>query len=391
MNDVLILIGYRTLNYGSALQAAATGYMIHLLGKDYKILNTDSLQKGIKKKKILFYLTSGELSFFLHSKGRFLLNRAAEKYKKPYRLKLQSRRQKFNVFLNKYLLFTKDVKSWEEAGELAEKYKNVLLGSDQMWLPSSVVTDTYTLHFVAPDINMLSYATSFGIGTIPEKFRDNYIEMFKHIKNVSVREVNGVRLFHEMMGYECPLTLDPVLMLDKNMWEALIPNNSINIHEPYVFCYFLGNNKWQRRWVLRFAKKYRFKLVGLIHCDEYIKNDEKIYDYSEVDISPESFLNYIRNACYIFTDSFHCSALSVIEEKKFGVFLRFSDYSVYSTNSRIYSFLEQTGLKSRLVTEGTSFHFITADITYDLVNQRIEKMREESFSFLRKNIKSGNE
>ena len=49
------------------------------------------------------------------------------------------------------------------------------------------------------------------------------------------------------------------------------------------------------------------KIIALTHLDEFVKSDEGYADETPYDIGPADFLNLIRNAEYVCTDSFHCS------------------------------------------------------------------------------------
>ena len=71
---VLIVAGYQTINYGSALQTLATIKMLEQLNIHSKVLNLDGLCHEIKKRKIRFYLLSGDLLFFIKSKGRWCIS-----------------------------------------------------------------------------------------------------------------------------------------------------------------------------------------------------------------------------------------------------------------------------------------------------------------------------
>ncbi len=71
--------------------------------------------------------------------------------------------------------------------------------------------------------------------------------------------------------------------------------------------------------------------------DQYVEEDENFGDYAPYNVGPIEFLNLIRGAEYVCTDSFHGTCFSVINEKKFMVFNRYSDNSSVSKNSRIDS------------------------------------------------------
>ena len=63
---------------------------------------------------------------------------------------------------------------------------------------------------------------------------------------------------------------------------------------------------------------------------------------------PLEFINLIKNAEFIMTDSFHASAFSIILNKPFLVFSKTSNDVIEAQNSRIYTLLNCFCLKDRI-------------------------------------------
>ena len=53
------------------------------------------------------------------------------------------------------------------------------------------------------------------------------------------------------------------------------------------------------------AKFLGCKIVALRHLDQYVEKDEEFGDYAPYDVGPDRFLNLLRGANYICTDSYH--------------------------------------------------------------------------------------
>ena len=68
MKRVLVYVGYKTINYGSVLQAFATVKMLKKINADPVLLNLDGLWKKIRVKKMKFYLSSGDFLFLFKAK-----------------------------------------------------------------------------------------------------------------------------------------------------------------------------------------------------------------------------------------------------------------------------------------------------------------------------------
>ena len=76
-------------------------------------------------------------------------------------------------------------------------------------------------------------------------------------------------------------------------------------------------------------------IIALTHLDEFVKSDEGYADETPYDIDPADFLNLIRNAEYVCTDSFHCSVFSILYKRQFFTFRRYNRNTKQSTNSRL--------------------------------------------------------
>ena len=66
------------------------------------------------------------------------------------------------------------------------------------------------------------------------------------------------------------------------------------------------------------------------------------------DVGPKEWLSLVKHAKGVITDSFHGCVFSIIFKKSFRVFKRFSDDSIKSQNSRVYTLLETYGLEKLL-------------------------------------------
>lgn len=120
----------------------------------------------------------------------------------------------------------------------------------------------------------------------------------------SMRENRGSEIVKKLTGLDVPVILDPVFNFNKEQWGKLISVKE-EMSEPYIFAYFLGANPEYRNQVQKLAKSTGLKIVALRHMDQYVENDETFGDYAPYDVAPDRFLNFIRGAEYVCTDSFH--------------------------------------------------------------------------------------
>ena len=258
------------------------------------------------------------------------------KVNKKLNKNLEIREKKFEEFRNKFRL-TKPFTTYEEIAQQCEKYSDVLVGSDQLWLPVNVVSDYYTLNWVPNNINKVSYATSFGISSIPKKYYDKYRKFLSRIDFISVREKNACELVTDISGKDAELVCDPTLLLNKKEWLEIQEEKPI-VKGNYILCYFLGKNIEHRKFAEKLKERTGYKIVSINHCDEYVKYSDKFADEIPYNIGPGEFINLIRNAKYVCTDSFHGTVFSLINKVNFFTFERFAGKNIkMSTNSRIYS------------------------------------------------------
>lgn len=384
-NKVAIVSCYFKKNYGSQLQAYATQKILDELNIDNETIDI-SKNSDFSKGKKKYYLSQITNFNFIKTKLGMIKLKIDKKFNKQLGNNIKIRDAKFTEFEKKFKL-SKAYTSYEELNKQCENYSSVLVGSDQLWLPVNVVADYYTLNWVPDDTNKISYATSFGFSSIPEKYKEDYKKFLNRIENLSTREKAGVDIVKQLTDRDAKLVCDPTLLFNKNEWMNIQDEEPI-IKEKYIFCYFLGKNIEHRKFVERLKEKTGAKIVSLNHCDEYVKYNDIFADEAPYDIGPGEFLNLIRNAEYVCTDSFHGTVFSLINNKKFFTFRRFSKKEKASTNSRIYSLLEIVDLKERLI-EGTENvqDVLKYDINYDLVDEKLENFRNESKDFLKKALK----
>lgn len=370
-------------NYGSMLQAYATQQVLDNMGIENETINIDAnvdFANGKKK----YYMTQITNFTFIKSKLGMIKLKFDKKLKKDLGKNISIRDKKYKEFEQKFRL-TAPYKTYAELTKKCKDYSSVLVGSDQLWLPVNVVADYYTLNWVPDNVNKISLATSFGVSTVPDKYKDSYKKFLNRIENLSVRESAGVKLVSELSNKEATLVCDPTLLLTKQEWMEIQQEERI-IKDKYILCYFLGNNIEHRKFAERLKEKTGYKIVSLNHADEYVKYSDIFADETPYDIGPAEWINLIRNAEYVCTDSFHGTVFSLINNTKFFTFERYSNKnSKVSTNSRIYSLLEIVNLKERILSGTENVEDVLEyNIDFDKVNTKLADFRNESKAFLEK-------
>lgn len=372
-------------NYGSMLQTLATLEKLERMGYDYEIIH---------------YTKKLTLDLLLRSVDRI-----------PEEIKTRVRRKNKNKKMSNYpeiidsikvrnsyfddfrrTRFTKVSQPYNTFKELqaaAEAYSAVLVGSDQLWVPRGYSTGFFNLLFVPENVPKLAYATSFGVSEIPKNKKKAAKYFLDRMDYISVRELRASEMIKELTGREVPTVVDPTILFTGEEWKGIIKEKTVIDNEKYIFCYFLGNNPEQRLEVEKLKRETGYKIVFIPHLDEFIESDIKFGDMQLYNVGPEEFVNLIRNAEYVCTDSFHGSVFSILNHKKFVTFNRFKASDKNSRNSRIDSLLKQTGLTERRYA-GSLINQIEKDIDYDKVEDRLSGMRAQSVKYLDMALKSIN-
>ena len=379
-----VCIKYYHENYGGMLQAYATTKVMEKRHLDYEIIRY--------KKKVtpLFIIKSIPRIFnriLLNDKYELLQKKINLKFNKEYRKNNEIRSKYFGEFRDtEFKNLSKTAYGYKELKKCSTKYNVIITGSDQLWSPAGLPTNFYNLMFVDDKTKKVSYASSFGVKKIPWYQKNRTRAYLKRLDYISVRENNGAIIVKELIGKDVPVVLDPVCMLDSNEWASLISKEKI-IKEKYIFAYFLGKNQEYRREVEKLSKKLGMKIVALKHLDQYVKEDENFGDYTLYDVGPREYLNLLKNAEYIFTDSFHGSMFSIIFNKQFVVFNRYKKNSKHSKNSRIESLCSNLGLNHARYT-GDIMSIIENPIGYADINKKLDKLIGEANAYLDKAISS---
>jgi len=380
---IALVTCYFQPNYGSQLQAYATQMAMDRLGVENETIRIDGLRGEINKAKYRYFLSriwdiNTVKDKFATVKRVWALKTMGEEYRKNMKM----RTTMFKDFADTMFHLSRRYGSKAELCAAAHEYAAFLVGSDQLWLPSNIEADYYTLNFVPTDVPKIALATSFGISKLPTRQARKAQKFLKRIYSLSVREQSGQRIVKELTGRDVSVVCDPTILFTAEEW-ADVTSKERFVKEPYLFCYFLGNNPEQREFVKRVKAETGYKIVQLQHCDEYIKSDEGFADYAPYNVGPIEFIRLVRDAEYVFTDSFHCTVFSLLHKKRFFTFRRYHSDSVVSTNGRLYSLLSLVGLENRLKngSEDVS-QCIGENIDFVPVHQKLSELRQFTWQFI---------
>lgn len=391
MKKVALATCYFKNNYGSVLQAYATQEFLDQNDIPNETIDI-SKNKDFSNSKKKYYSTQLFNFPFIKTKFGMVKFQLYKKLNKKLGKNVAARDQEFEEFKSVFRL-SRPYTSYSELNEYAKNAKAVIVGSDQLWLPVNVVADYYTLNWCPDNIPKISYSTSFGVSSIPQKYREQYKVFLNRLDHLSVRELDGQKITLDVANRESVIVCDPTLLLTKEQWDDFSFGKKVINSGKYILCYFLGNNIEHRKFVERLKEETGYKIVSLNHCDEFVKYSETFCDEAPYKVGPKEWVNLVKNAQFVCTDSFHASVFSIIFNRKFFCFRRHSSKNKNSTNSRIDSLLEKTKISNDRILSGSEADIaalISRSIDWEEVNKAVNDYRKYSQEWLLASLDKGN-
>lgn len=378
----LAVVTYKD-NFGSALQTFATQYIVSSMGFNVECITTSGIQNIINSKKKRYY------AMRIFNKDEFAYIRAVAS--SIFRRKIKNasyannvgiRHEKYINFNNRYLRFSPYTSNFAELTQLSKKYDAVIVGSDQLWRPSNIAGCFFTLEFLPKDIRKIAYSTSFGVANLHKSIQKHAKEFLKSFDYISVRENSGKTIVKKLLNKDIPVVCDPTMLLTIHDWDQYVDHEPF-IKGDYILCYIMGQSNVQRNFVKRLRIATGYKVVGLLHGSTYVAGDDEWVDTAPYNVGPFDFINLIKHAKFVCTDSFHCSVFSIINHTPFFVFRRDNDNMETSANDRIYTLLSWSGLDNRLLYGNENIdECLKLTIDFDAVNEKVSVRRSDSLEYL---------
>lgn len=362
-------------NYGSMLQSYATQVMLRNYGFNYDLIQ-------YRKEYTPFFILKNVPRIFNKVVWQDkLLERHKNKFIDEYpdsRESVRRRSAAFNAFRKQYFTAPSPIyKGFDSLRSESKKYSAFFTGSDQLWSPSGLGSNFYNLMFTYDEALRISYASSFGVKEVPWYQRRRTKNYLQRIQFISCRENSGKKIVKDLTGKDVPVVADPTMLFTGEEWNEMLPCERVQ-NGKYIFSYFLGSDITVREEVLKLKEKTGLPVVS-IH--QFVEADLNFGDVSVEDTGPAEFVDLIKNAEYVCTDSFHGSVFSALYHKKFMVFNRYAETDKASKNTRIESFCANLGLANRRFS-GNICEDIMKDIDYDSVEKRLEAIRADSYEYL---------
>ena len=362
---VKVITRHAPTNYGSLLQAIATQRVIMNLGHECRIINyIPKCETGVR---MAITQLEQKTKWRRNPIKKAIYLMVAE----PETLLMD---RKFLAMRKKYLLMGPCCATTGELKKLyAEKKDEVFLtGSDQVWGPISTghYDPTYFLDFVPKSSRKLAFAASFGKAIFDEQTLKEYGVLLKKYDSLAVRENVAVELLKKM-DISAKQVLDPTLLMDADAWSEYV--KPMKKPEKYVLVYQIHANSDLDHYAVKFAEKAELPLLRVSPLLHQAKRSGKFVYCPDI----SGFLDLVKNAAYMVTDSFHGTAFAINFNTQFVEVLPNT-----GTSSRNQSILELTGLTDRIVRDLNDFSYIDQEIDFKEANEKIGISRIESIRIL---------
>ena len=282
-------------------------------------------------------------------------------------------RRNFVEFRKEFLkLNDKVVLTHDELVEAQRLFDCIVVGSDQVWRLFN--TSTYMLDFAFGEKKLISYAASFGGDKFEKLTNETAISLLNRFDAISVRETSGVTICNEQFGLPAMHVLDPTMLLDITKYNPIIEHFKPKLPSKDYIAYSIINKSNTNNLENNLETiKHSFKLE--------LKNILHSFNSKEVN-SVGGWLNDIKNAKLVITDSFHATVFSILYKKDFICVVSGSNGT-----DRIPSLLKMLGINhsDRIVNSLTDVDSSMLDkhIDYDDINEKLQKYRKSSLLFLK--------
>lgn len=299
INKVGILTYDYSINYGARLQAWALSEKIKDYGFTPKIIN----------------------------------------YNPAYRKILNTDTTNLSKFRTEYLATTQACYTEQELKAEIFDCNRIIVGGDQVfriWQDNIFLNNEntdeqpflrYYGDFISGEKVLASYGASFGMDCFNGNFEtiEECQKLIKRFDRISVREKSGINILKEIFDLDATEVLDPVFLKTVDDYKNIInkKNECTTLQDSYIAYMNLDSLELNPS----LEEKLKKKIVNI-----------NLNENNQLN-TVEQWLNYIMNADFIITDSFHCIAFCIIFHKPFLVVKR-----DFGGNTRIENLLNKFNL-----------------------------------------------
>ena len=297
-------------------------------------------------------------------------------------IKYAEKIQKFDLFRIKYLEIKNETKATAEEWQ---EYDGYIVGSDIVWGKEfSNLDPVYFLQFAPESSIKIAYAASTILSenglTENDELFSKYLPTFDAI---AVREKSAVKKMQSFVSGKVVDVLDPTLLLAKEEYTLLEVETPDMYKKPYILSYFLTHDPAVVDYTNMIAEKLGLRVIHYFadYPDRVFDTDAGCFAFA----GPGEFLGYIKNAQYVFTNSFHGTCFSMIYRKAFSTYT-----AKRAMISRVKDMVENLGMEAQCFENIRDLSKISMKIDYTQFEKKLKEKQLESIAFLEGALKREN-
>lgn len=348
-----IITVHRAYNYGSVLQCYALQEYLTLLGHDVWVIDyhqkwTEAVYKPFSLYYVWHFLRKRDIRAII-----------------DYWRKREERKKRLDMTKPIFESFMKRIRLTQPCRRrLPGNFDVYVIGSDQLWSHQCVGGEDkiYLGNFSHPaGTKVIGYSLSASVPSLYNFGGKRLKSIIENFDKLSLREHGNSELIRNLTGIQLPITIDPTLLVDTDVWDSMINDDWKG--QNYIAIY-------QARPVegdLNYLEKKALAFSTEMRCD--------VVDLSTMKYSVEDFISIIKYAKCVLTTSYHATVFSLLMETPCYAIKLGDGFDV-----RYVDFLTELGLESELVEK--DFVPIPLKINFNGIKERIKEYRKSSVEYL---------
>lgn len=255
-----------------------------------------------------------------------------------------------------------------------ESLTGFVCGSDTIFCMDEFgFDDGFYANYECMKRHAVSYAASFGDPTLSEENCKILNMRLQNFLSLGLRENLMISYVKDHTKVPVQRVIDPTLLHKSEKYDEIAQAERLE-EEKYLLYYSRRYSKNMEEYAENLAKENGWKIVDIsLRATNAEKGHRMFYE-----AGVEEFLSLVKHAEYVVTNSFHGMIFAVQYRRPFVIFSR------EQCNNKIDEILELFGLKDHILVSGTER--FSSNIDYDSVHAKIAKAREESMSFLKREL-----
>lgn len=369
-----ILTFHYSINYGGVLQAQALYLTLRKLGYDVQIIDYQPEGEQIHKLSISnLGIRKSDFKKIGTIQYKQILNRLYTYIK--YNKKVVN---KFKQFLSDNCELSPKINQTSIVN-LLSNYDAIIVGSDQIWNPSQRKKAEYFLDYDEYKGKRISYAADSTNDQLDVDEIDILKTSLKRFNHISVRNDHSASFVNKITLNHPIIVNDPTLLIYYPIYNEFVAK------EEYILIYKIGSDiEGGEENIIDYLKsKYECKVYALVMPNSKFLVNKKV-DKIIYDAGPLEWIEYIRNAKFVYTDSFHGCLFSLKFNKNFLAY-----YTEELRSSRFKYLARKYGIDAFIISNANEFFSKKSyekTPNYAEINAQIDMDNEISIDFIKKSL-----